>query len=77
MQTKNLYYVFGIMTPSVTDAFLAGFYTVYLLRYSKRGAFILDLETTLFLQEIGNGCFRYLALIDGVVHFHLALMNPS
>ncbi|MFQ5981487.1 MAG: hypothetical protein ACE5OZ_25365 [Candidatus Heimdallarchaeota archaeon] len=33
--------------------------------------FIQELETFFFLQTIGNGCFRYLAVIDRIVHFYI------
>lgn len=32
-QAKRLYYLIGILAPSVADAFLLGFYTIYLLHY--------------------------------------------
>ena len=54
MQTKNLYYVFGIMTPSVTDAFLAGFYTVYLLRYLSLSEIAIQYAFFLFIITVAD-----------------------
>ncbi|MFX0116902.1 MAG: MFS transporter [Candidatus Hodarchaeota archaeon] len=33
LQATKLYYLMGVLAPSTADAFLVGFYTIYLLRY--------------------------------------------